>query len=271
MTSTAWSRPLSQTCCRWSSAGSGWSVARPAALPPRCLYSSQAKKTRAAANPGFVADIDPLEVFIPPTGKNRPPWTHIGLRLKVALKTFIGQYVGSTLAAAMLKRVMRPRKINWTLVKADTISMWEKMNEAFARGRINEVQPFCSRKLAKELQTKIGRRPRAGQKVAWRMVELLSTPKFVSIKAFKNPMNEMYLGQAVVRIHARQEAAPTSNEEGAHVKTFDSTEYVVVQSKQWDQPGKWTLVGMMQESIVTRKAQATKEIEKGQDKALLKA
>lgn len=127
---------------------------------------------------------------------------------------------------------------------------------AFAEGDDQTLRSICLDGILDNFRNRIANRP-IDEKVTWELIKYNKSPKLVSNRAAKTPINGMLIRQAVVQVCSRQKLTRYTKARGTSQleliqgsgKEKDVVEYVVIQRiyEQW-QPNNWMVWGTAQET-----------------------
>ncbi|KAI9715908.1 MAG: hypothetical protein M1812_005728 [Candelaria pacifica] len=200
--------------------------------------------------------------FIMPTGANKPSlFTDPRGRLKLEW-TRLNKYGWDLASLWAYMRITKPRKKLLLRQTAPTaIELHRKMYTAFAEGDISTLRKICAEGILESFRKRIA--ARAGEKWEWNLESYRRTPRVVSNRAVKLPLDKAGLRQAVVNIESRQSLTRT-RPDGTRVPGTGTQkvvrEYVVIQKQMFDGvENRWLVWGTTEETTLSKLAAQEKK------------
>ncbi|KAI6247263.1 hypothetical protein HI914_04264 [Erysiphe necator] len=210
-------------------------------------------------------DIGLLEkTFITPTGLNRPsifksPSAVLAIeriRLLSRFRDFLSLLLCKFTSPKVKGFWNRSFNLNRSSLVPTAIALHRQMYTAFAEADDITLRNICLDGINDNFRNRIAHRPRE-EKVTWELLKYSKTPKLISNRAAKTPINGMILRQAVVRICSKQKLTRYTKIRGTTKfeqikgsgKEKDVVEYIVIQRvyEQW-KPQNWMIWGTAQET-----------------------
>ncbi|MCJ1367707.1 hypothetical protein MMC16_006841 [Acarospora aff. strigata] len=226
---------------------------RAASAPERRTQPQPSLKVAMKEHAQIPTDLGLLtDTFIMPTGANKPSIFFTPRdRFKMEWRRIKARVVdfGSLLA---FKWIPKPRlKLRGRQLAPTAVALHRQMYTAFAEGDTDTLRTICADGLYESFRARIA--ARRGEKVQWTLHKYIRSPRVVSDRAARLPIDGAGLRQAVVRIRSRQSL--TRMREGQVVagtgQERDVKEYVVIQKRLWK--GKeegWLVWGTTEESTL---------------------
>ncbi|OLL24413.1 hypothetical protein NEOLI_004382 [Neolecta irregularis DAH-3] len=190
--------------------------------------------------------------YVPPTLSVRTVQQSPKLFLKLIFQRAVCKFA-SLYHWMMLKYQLHPRKIKASLLKKHGTELYKIMNKGLAEGNLEAVgritQPVYFHKLKKKIESRTASN-KAKTRISWNLHEMISQPKIVSFYIARyDAIERMFVAQAILRFHSVQSMSTYDlNGKSIEGKRKEIIEYIVLQSKMWEQSVKWEIQGSIRET-----------------------
>ncbi|KAG5513343.1 hypothetical protein PMAC_001406 [Pneumocystis sp. 'macacae'] len=149
-------------------------------------------------------DLGMLDAYVPPSRNCLPAfWKAPTQRMRLIWRWFYHRMKG-WFERKLFEQSIRPIEVDFKQLHVTVGKIYEKVNQAYAKGNIKEIALFCGPAYAQTLKSQIEKRP-AGFELKWQLHRMITPPKLVSFSHAKVEFNSnRYLAQAIYRIHSEQ-------------------------------------------------------------------
>ncbi|KTW29107.1 uncharacterized protein T551_02381 [Pneumocystis jirovecii RU7] len=193
-------------------------------------------------------DLGILDAYVPPSRSSLPVfWRAPAQRMRLIWRWLYHRMKG-WFERKLFEESIRPIKIDFKQLHVTVGKIYEKVNQAYAKGDFKEIALFCSPAYTQTLKSQILKRP-ADFELKWQLHKMIKPPKLVSFSHAKVELDSnKYLAQAIYRIHSEQSL--TTFFDGLEKKGSPKilVEYYVFQYKTWVRPYKWYIWGKTTEA-----------------------
>lgn len=175
------------------------------------------------------------------------------MRVKTRVQDILSLFVLKISSPAEKRWYHRQLKLRRRQIAPTATALHREMYSAFADGDVRTLRKICTDGIYESFEARIGARKR-GERVEWDLVRYDKSPRIVSNRGVRLPMEGAGIRQAVVRICSTQSLTryrPNGEVIPGTGKEKKVVEYIVIQKTYWNwKEGDWHIWGTTGETTI---------------------